>query len=352
MLDESAIEAMIARQREAMDNHEVAPSVRTVQTDEFEVYERQSKPKTPEPAPPPPTRPAAAKAEHEDEFEVFERKPAPTAAPAVESAPITPVAEPAAEPQPEPTPAPATPTPTPAPTPAPSPAPTQPFAPQPTRRPEVWPPLGARAAPATAPAASTSAAAATPAPAAPTPSAPVHEPPVTPRSHAPAAHEPAGAPAPTHHAFPDLSHSAPAPGGNGPRIAIVQALFNEEITNDMANLARQKADKLGAPVALHLKVPGVYDLPLAVQALLRRDDIDCVVALGCVVSGETKHDEVITHATAKSLQDVSLATGKPVGFGVIGPGMTWKQAEARVVNGKHAVEAAVAQWHILRNLTT
>ncbi len=175
------------------------------------------------------------------------------------------------------------------------------------------------------------------------------------RSHAPegtpAPAPPApAAPAPTHHAFPDLSSNAPA-DGSAPRIAIVQALFNEEITGDMANLARQKADKLGAPVVHHLKVPGVYDLPLAVQALLRRDDVDCVVALGCVVSGETKHDEIITHATAKSLQDVSLATGKPVGFGVIGPGMTWKQAEARVVNGKHAVEAAVAQWHLVRNLS-
>lgn len=149
--------------------------------------------------------------------------------------------------------------------------------------------------------------------------------------------------APTPHAFP-----APTASGDGCRIAVVQAEFNAEITDMMADLAISHARKAGAEVTHHAKVPGVYDLPLSVQRLARRDDVDAVVVIGCVVQGETRHDELITHATAKTLQEVSLATETPIGLGIIGPGMTWEQAEARVVNGKHAVEAALAQWQALR----
>ncbi len=168
------------------------------------------------------------------------------------------------------------------------------------------------------------------------PTPPVPEPEERPRTHAPE---------PTAHNFaPTPSPSAP---GEGPRLAIVQALFNQELTDMMADLAASKAKKLGCTVTEHVTVPGVYDLPLLTQTLLRRDDVDAAVVLGVVVQGETKHDELITHATAKTLQEISLATGKPIGLGITGPGMTWAQAEARVSNGAHAVEAAVAQVRAL-----
>ncbi|HET6404193.1 MAG TPA: 6,7-dimethyl-8-ribityllumazine synthase, partial [Candidatus Thermoplasmatota archaeon] len=65
------------------------------------------------------------------------------------------------------------------------------------------------------------------------------------------------------------------------------------------------------------------------------------VAIGCIITGETKHDELIAHAAAKSLLDISLARGKPVGLGVTGPGQTRAQAEARLDRAEAAVEAVL-----------
>jgi len=124
----------------------------------------------------------------------------------------------------------------------------------------------------------------------------------------------------------------------------VQAMFNHEITDVMAERAVARAQATGCTISHRTTVPGVYDLPLAVQQLARRDDVDAIVVVGVVVKGETQHDLVIAQATATTLQQVSLQTGKPLGFGVTGPGMTWEQAQARVGNVDHAVDAAVALW--------
>lgn len=219
----------------------------------------------------------------------------------------------------------------------PEPAPAQEPAPEAPRRPQVWPPIRPRQAPgqATAPAA---AEAPVEAPAAPEAAPQEAEAPVAsaqtalptepkPRTHAP-----------TVHAFPEAGAD-----GSGRRIALVQAKFNAELTDEMASQAAAHAEKTGAIVSHHVTVPGVYDLPLTVQQLARRKDVDGVVVIGVVVQGETKHDELITFATAKTLQEISLATDTPIGLGIIGPGMTWEQAEARVGNGVHAVEAVLVQ---------
>jgi 6,7-dimethyl-8-ribityllumazine synthase len=135
-------------------------------------------------------------------------------------------------------------------------------------------------------------------------------------------------------------------GAGGCHVAIVQSDYNHEITDMMAEWAKRQGEKMEADITAHVHVPGVFDTPLAVQTLMRRDDVDAVVVLGCVVQGETGHDEVITHAVAAKLLQLALDHGKPLGFGVTGPRMTWAQAEARVGVGKQAMESAVAQWRL------
>ncbi len=248
-----------------------------------------------------------------EEFEVYER---PKDESEVEEAPEEPVRAPMADPLPpafheDPEPEP-TPEPEPRPVPEPAPKPTHIPVPDPVIHGQIAEPSADES---------------------PEPTPP---PAVTPRTHAPE---------PTPHNF--APEPAPSQPGEGPRLVLVQALFNEELTEMMAELAKQKARKLGAEVVHHVTVPGVYDLPLLTQHLLSRDDVDGAVVIGVVVQGETKHDELITHATARTLQQISLETGKPIGLGITGPGMTWAQAEARVANGAHAVEAAVAQVRAL-----
>ena len=118
--------------------------------------------------------------------------------------------------------------------------------------------------------------------------------------------------------------------------------FNQKITSKMLEVAQEKAQSLKINVKYICKVPGIYDMPLVIDELLSKSDIDAVVTLGAVVKGQTKHDEVIAHATAKTLQELSLKHKKVVSLGISGPGMQEKQAYARIRPvAERAVEAAI-----------
>jgi 6,7-dimethyl-8-ribityllumazine synthase len=92
-------------------------------------------------------------------------------------------------------------------------------------------------------------------------------------------------------------------------------------------------------------------MTLLVDKLLRRDDVDAVVALGAIITGATKHDEVIAHQIARKLMDLSEKYGKPVALGISGPGMNRMQALERVDDyARRAVEAAVKLVRRLRAL--
>lgn len=125
------------------------------------------------------------------------------------------------------------------------------------------------------------------------------------------------------------------------KIALVASEFNAPIADRMLDAAMARADKLGADIVAVVRVPGAWEIPLAVKVLLAREDVDAAVAIGAVVKGETGHDELIAETVAPALMRLQLETGKPVGLGITGPDMTWAQAEARVMNAARAVEAAV-----------
>lgn len=113
-------------------------------------------------------------------------------------------------------------------------------------------------------------------------------------------------------------------------IAIVVSEFNQEITSKMLDIALQKAKSLNLNIKYICKVPGVFDMPLVIDTLLQKKEVDAVVTLGAVIKGQTKHDELITNVTARALMDLSLKYQKPVTLGITGPGMTDRQAQARI----------------------
>jgi len=125
------------------------------------------------------------------------------------------------------------------------------------------------------------------------------------------------------------------------RLGFVVSEFNRDITYQMELLGREHAQFLGAEVASVVYVPGVYDMPIAVKMLLRREDIDAVVTIGCVIQGDTGHDEVVANHAARKLMDLSLEYDKPVTLGISGPKMSRPDAHKRVDYAKRAVEAAV-----------
>src|SRR5919198_254129 len=134
-------------------------------------------------------------------------------------------------------------------------------------------------------------------------------------------------------------------------IAIVVSEFNREITFKMLERARNHADKLGAKVSYVLYVPGTFDMPLAVERLLRKKNIDAIVTLGAVIKGDTRHDDIVAENAARLVADLSLKHGKPVALGVTGPGMTVEQARERAeLVPVRAVNAAVNMVARLRKL--
>jgi len=134
------------------------------------------------------------------------------------------------------------------------------------------------------------------------------------------------------------------------RIGIVVSEFNYDITMMMLERAKAHAAFLGVEVAEVVTMPGVYDIPIAVKKLLKRKDIDGVVALGAVIKGETDHDQIIMQNAARKLADLSVEFEKPIGLGISGPGMTRLQAEDRIENAKNAVESVVKQIKALKGI--
>ena len=118
--------------------------------------------------------------------------------------------------------------------------------------------------------------------------------------------------------------------------------FNEEVTSRMVAVAQEKANTLKLKILHVCTVPGAYDMPIIVNSLLEKNDVDAIVTLGAIIKGQTKHDEVISHSTAQALTALSIKYQKPVSLGISGPGMQERHAYARIRPvAERAVEAVV-----------
>jgi 6,7-dimethyl-8-ribityllumazine synthase len=126
------------------------------------------------------------------------------------------------------------------------------------------------------------------------------------------------------------------------RIAIVVSELNSDVTLEMLDNAKRQAERLHAYIRYVCYVPGSFDMPLIVEELLKKKDVDAAVTLGAIIKGETRHDEIIADNAARLIADLSIKHGKPVSLGISGPDMTLEQAKDRIeVVAKRAVNAAV-----------
>jgi len=132
------------------------------------------------------------------------------------------------------------------------------------------------------------------------------------------------------------------PTGRRRGVAIVAARFNGEVVNRLLDSALAELDELGVAreAVTVMPVPGAFELPLAAMALAKTRRFACVVALGCVVRGETPHFEYVASEAASGLQLAALETGVPVAFGVLTLNDV-DQAEARIDKGAAAVRTAL-----------
>jgi 6,7-dimethyl-8-ribityllumazine synthase len=136
------------------------------------------------------------------------------------------------------------------------------------------------------------------------------------------------------------------------RIGIVVSEFNNEITIPMLDEAKKFANFLATLRITYIcLVPGVFDMPIMIEELLKKRDVDAVVTLGAIIKGETSHDSLIANSTAKSINELSLKYNKPISLGITGPDMTFEQAEARIEPvSQHAIHTAVVMTKRLREI--
>jgi 6,7-dimethyl-8-ribityllumazine synthase len=134
------------------------------------------------------------------------------------------------------------------------------------------------------------------------------------------------------------------PSAEGLHFGIVVADWNADITHPLWQGCYDTLIKHGAlPEHIHtVQVPGTFELPVGARLLNNQHKTDALICIGCVIKGETKHDEYISHAVASGLVQLGLALSKPVIFGVLTPN-THDQAIERAggVHGNKGVEAAV-----------
>ena len=134
------------------------------------------------------------------------------------------------------------------------------------------------------------------------------------------------------------------PSADDMSFGIVVAEWNQHITHALYEACYETLVKHGAkPESIYtIQVPGSFELPAGARILAGRRHPDAIICLGCIIKGETHHNEYISHAVAQGLVSLSIASGRPFIFGVLTPNDE-QQALDRA-GGKHGnkgVEAAI-----------
>ena len=143
--------------------------------------------------------------------------------------------------------------------------------------------------------------------------------------------------------------SAAALDGKGLRIGIVQARFNEDITDALAKACLGELEQLGvaADDIDHLSVPGALEVPIALQALAERNRYHALIALGCIIRGETYHFELVANESGAGVSRIALDYRMPVANAILTT-ENLEQALARQTDkGRDAARVAVEMARLI-----
>ena len=141
--------------------------------------------------------------------------------------------------------------------------------------------------------------------------------------------------------------------GSDLRVAIVQARFNAELTDRLAQSCIAELQRLGVEARhiRHISVPGALEVPVALQALAEADEHDALIALGCIIRGETYHFELVANESGAGVTRVSLDHGVPIANAILtveNEAQAWARAEDK---GADAARVAVEMANLLEELS-
>ncbi|MBS0593383.1 MAG: 6,7-dimethyl-8-ribityllumazine synthase [Proteobacteria bacterium] len=143
--------------------------------------------------------------------------------------------------------------------------------------------------------------------------------------------------------------SAQGLDGTGRRVGIVQARFNEPVTAELLRACLAELAALGVAEAdiRRVQVPGALEIPLALQALADGDDFDALIALGCIVRGETYHFELVANESGAGVSRVALDHRLPVANAILtveNEAQAWARAADK---GRDAARVAIEMAQLL-----
>jgi 6,7-dimethyl-8-ribityllumazine synthase len=141
--------------------------------------------------------------------------------------------------------------------------------------------------------------------------------------------------------------------GQGLRIGIVQARWNEGITNALADASQQELQALGvaADAIDHVMVSGALEVPVALQAMAARGGYDALIALGCIIRGETYHFELVANESGAGVTRVSLDYKLPIANAIITTENLEQAIARQTEKGVDAARVAVEMACLLKTLS-
>jgi 6,7-dimethyl-8-ribityllumazine synthase len=146
----------------------------------------------------------------------------------------------------------------------------------------------------------------------------------------------------------DIREIEPDLNGQGLRVGIVMARFNKTVGEGLLSGCCQELQRLGVTDTTLVTVPGALEIPLTLQTLAQSGKVDALVALGCVIRGETYHFEIVANESARGVTDVQLTTGVPIANAVLTTEND-SQAEVRMrQKGMEAAQCAVEMARLLK----
>ena len=136
-------------------------------------------------------------------------------------------------------------------------------------------------------------------------------------------------------------------------IGIVQARFNESITNTLAAACRAELLRLGVQEKhiRHVLVPGALEVPVALQALAERDEFDALIALGCIIRGETYHFELVANESGAAVSRIALDYHLPVANAILTTENLDQAVARQTEKGRDAAYVAVEMANLLDELS-
>lgn len=148
--------------------------------------------------------------------------------------------------------------------------------------------------------------------------------------------------------FENIKELEPNLSGAGLRIGIVMSRFNPVVGEGLLGGASEALARLGVASSTLVTVPGALEIPLTLQTMAQSGKYDALIALGCVIRGETYHFEIVSNESARGVSEVQLTTGIPIANGVLTTEND-EQAHVRMhQKGSEAAEAAVELANLLK----